>query len=786
MPGVDAPSSGLHNPSETDPSIALRLLESEQRRVSRLETIHRVGRLIGNSLSLEDVLQSALDVIGAVLPDSNVGVLLVAPEEPKMLVLRARTGIYRANVIGEYRQPIYQGIVGAAAREFRPVLVPDVWSDPRYVAIPGARTIHSELALPIRSGDRLLGVLNIESEHPILDEDAEGLEVVADQLATAIENAARFEQERRRTEKLSLLARVGQRIAARLDPDELFAATVEELHRHLGYDHVSLFVLDSKEPGWLVQRAYASFWSHGEASPYRQSVDQGILGAVARSRQPVLINDVAADPRYIPVTDEIELRAELAVPILAGERLMGILDVASRARFGEEDLTALQIIAGQLAVAIENARLFSETHRTLDETRLLYQTSQRIGAARDVDEVIGAYLEQVAVQGRYTCNVARYEFDENGERTAVIVGGRWSPREGFTYVEERLPYTRDALDLVLDAGLTVTIQDVHSDPRVSPTLREIQAEAGRPALALIPLIARGQRIGIVVLSSPEVHLWQDADLRLYQATAVQLATAIDSRQQQRLALERRQRIAILEERQRLARELHDSVTQLLFSITLHAQSIDPAYRRDPVEGQRRISRLLVLSQQALAEMRTLLVELRPQVPGPGAAVFPAPLPGLRRALQNGLPRALREYASGLAWDGLQVEVDTAEYPARNRGGEREEALYRIAQEALHNIVKHARARQVTVRLAESDGISQLTIQDDGIGFDPGFASEAPPDRPGRRGGLGLAIMRERAEALGGSLRIAVVPNRGTSIEVTIPVLPEHGPHEEAAEGKVLA
>src|SRR4029079_11895073 len=104
----------------------------------------------------------------------------------------------------------------------------------------------------------------------------------------------------------------------------------------------------------------------------------------------------------------------------------------------------------------------------------------------------------------------------------------------------------------LDAGETITITDVRTDPRVSPELREMQLQEQRPALALIPLMARGQRIGLVVLSHHMVHAWSDTAIHSYQTTAAQLATALDSRRQQLLAYEQSQALAILEERQRLA------------------------------------------------------------------------------------------------------------------------------------------------------------------------------------------------------------------------------------------
>lgn len=637
--------------------------------------------------------------------------------------------------------------------------------------------------LPLMVEDRVLGILGMWGDD-VREADLPAVSIFASQVAIAIDNARRYEEEKQRTERLGLIARVSQRIAARLDPDELFATTVEELHGRLDYDHVSLFLLDPVDPRWLVQHARASRWPRGEAVGYRQRIEQGVMGVAARQRVPKLVNDVTTDPNFIPVPRADELRAELAVPILLGERLLGILDVGSVHRLREEDVTGIQTIADQLAIAIDNARLFADTQRVLDETQLLYETARRISTALDVDDVVGAYLEQVAARGRYACSIALYQFDTAGGRTGVIVRGRWTPDGGLVQGGERHPYTRDALDPLLDAGETVTIADVHTDLRVSDELRQIQARSGRPALALIPLIVREQRIGLVVLSYPTVHHWRDVDLKPYQATAAQLATAIDSRRQQLLLYERGQQLAVVEERRRLARELHDSVTQLIFSITLIAQSIGSAWRREPAEGERRINRLLELSQAALAEMRALLVELRPPDHLPGAlatggmgvgteAGSPAaspllhpPIPTLLQVQRDGLPAALRAHIANVAHDGLTIDFNSEGYSRLRL--EQEEALYRIAQEALNNIVKHAGARHVQIILVQRGGGARLVVRDDGIGFDPDVAPPVADPRAVSNGGMGLRIMRERAEALGGSLHVATAPGRGTIVELTLP------------------
>jgi signal transduction histidine kinase len=277
---------------------------------------------------------------------------------------------------------------------------------------------------------------------------------------------------------------------------------------------------------------------------------------------------------------------------------------------------------------------------------------------------------------------------------------------------------------------------------------------------MIPLLARGQRIGLVVLSDEEPHDWSEEDLWRYQTTAAQLASSIDGRRQQRLLYQRGQQLAVLEERQRLARELHDSVTQLIFSITLIAQSIAPAWRREPAEGEHRVQRLLELSQLALAEMRALLAELHP------AEISESRwLPDLVRVEQEGLVSALRHHVVRVGKEGLQVQIQVQEGLDQIRlRRTHEEALFRIAQESLHNVVKHAGVQYARLTLRADPEMVYLSISDDGIGFD--LQRHIPHGVV--NGGLGLKSIGERVEALGGTFHLASTPGGGTRVEIKLP------------------
>lgn len=743
-----------------------QLYATTKDRAERSALINQISRQISGDLEIDRILPAALAAIEAHLHYSNIALLLVDPEDPTMLELRARSGIYNQLAAAPYRQSIYQGVIGASARSQQTILVADVTADPRYIVVPGVEDIQAELALPLVTAHRLIGVLNIESQRPIPADSIADLELIADQLSVAIDNAQRYQAEKRRTERLELIARVGQRIAARLDPNELFTTTIQELYDQLGYDHVAFFVLDPADPTWLEQRAYASRWPDAGRIGYRQSITHGVLGAAARKRAPELVNLVTADSRYIPVSDNDDMRAELAIPILSGERLLGVFDIGSRKPFREDDVKALQIITDQLAVAMDQSSLFADTQRVLAETELLYQTSQRISVALDIADVVQAYLEQVAARGQYACHVALYEFDETDQRSHVIVYGRWTPKAGLDCpLELKIPYVRDALDAPLDGGETIVISNVHTDARVNQALRDMQAADGRPALAMIPLMGRNQRIGLVILSYPAVHEWPTAQLHLYQITAAQLATAIDNRLQQSVIAKHDQRLAVLEERRRLARELHDSVTQLLFSITLIAQSLGSAWRRNPVEGEQRIQRLLELSQAALAEMRALLVELRPTDETTQWQQMPTLSMGVQ-VQKLGLVAALRLYLTSIGADGLQIHTDTTAY--HRQAAEQEEALFRIIQEALNNIIKHARATQVYITLTTRERQVKLQVQDNGVGFTPPAAEPTGTSVAPTQGGLGLQTMQERATALGGTFKLSSTPGQGTTVEVRAP------------------
>ncbi|GER80163.1 MAG: histidine kinase [Anaerolineales bacterium] len=265
---------------------------------------------------------------------------------------------------------------------------------------------------------------------------------------------------------------------------------------------------------------------------------------------------------------------------------------------------------------------------------------------------------------------------------------------------------------------------------VAPNPEEGLLEPG----ALIPLESRGDRLGVLVIVGSQGGAFSTAQLALFQSIADQLGVAVENAR----LFAKSEQAAVAAERNRLARDLHDAVTQTLFSSSMIADVLPKIWERNPDEGRRRLEELRQLTRGALSEMRTLLVELRP------AALADTDLGDLLEHQVNAF----------IARTRLQVRFERS--VSYNPPVEVKEAFYRIAQEAFNNIARHAEAAQVRVRLDGEPGKMDLTIQDDGVGFDAQTLEHE---------GLGLGIMRERARSIGSRLEVASRPGRGTRLHL---------------------
>ena len=342
-----------------------------------LATLAEIGEQINASLNLDKVLSKTAALVKRLI-DYQIFAVMLLDEETQSLSYRFATG-YSREVIDNWRVPVGQGITGAAAATREPILVGDVREDPRYIhAIDGVR---SELAVPLLFKNRVIGVLNIQST--VVDyfthEQQEILVLLASRLATAIENARLFERARSQADTLLLLNEVGREVSSILDVEALLRRSAELVKRLIDYQIMGILLYDAAS-NLFLQRLDVKYGQRVQGK-LRVAAGEGIIGAAATSGRPVRVPDVTKDSRYVMLNSET--RSELAIPMVHKGRVIGVLDLESPELnyFTDDHVQVLSILAAQLAVSLENARLYERVAR--DEARMEreLQAAQRMQGA---------------------------------------------------------------------------------------------------------------------------------------------------------------------------------------------------------------------------------------------------------------------------------------------------------------------------------------------------------------------------------------------------------------------
>ena len=544
-------------------------------------------------------------------------------------------------------------------------------------------------------------------------------------------------QAEQRLRDLEALYRADEQLYRSLRLDEVLHALVGAAADLLQADKTSVLVWDARREELAVRAAYGFKPESVPLMAYRAG--EGISTQVAASGEPIAVEDVRSDPRISPKIAEINeaegIRSLISVPIRLTDEIFGVFNVNStRPRtFGSEERRLLLALAQRAALAIQNARVFAQSERQRREIEALYRADEVLYRSLRLEDVLRALIEVVTdILGADKAQVLVW--DATHERLVVGAQRGYSPE-----TVARLSFRRGQgiAGRVAEQGLTMMVEDALADSRTDPRINAITAAEGVRSYICVPIKVRDTLFGVFSVVYCQPRTFSDEDQRPLEALAQRAAVAIENAQ----LYERVQSAATLEERQRLARELHDAVTQTLFSATLIADVLPRIWQRDPAQGLARLEELRRLSRGALAEMRTLLLELRPQ------ALSETPL--------HELLRQLAEAAMSRAAIHIEVRVEGA---TRELSADSQVGLYRLAQEALNNVVRHARASHVEVHLRWGEEVV-LRISDDGVGFDP---STVPADH------LGLRFMHERAVALGATCEVESSPGRGTRITITLP------------------
>ncbi len=323
-----------------------------------------VGERISSTLDLDELMARIAEIVKRAI-DYEVFAILLLNEKTQELRIRFSLG-HPSELVRSLRIKVGEGIVGRAAQTRRAVLVNDVQADPAY--IPSLPSIRSELAVPLMFKGRLIGVIDLEAPQADFFNDSHLnlLELLAGRMAMAIENARLYRRSLRQARTLQILNEISRELSSVLVLNELLRKIGTLTKRLVDYHRFGVLLADDQA------RTFNAVLSvkQDERMPekYTVSFDQGIVGAAASLRRPVVVADVSKDPRYICVNPET--RSEVAVPLIYRDRVIGVIDLESPqpGYFHEDHVRILSTLAPQIAIAIENARLYERVARS--EARL--------------------------------------------------------------------------------------------------------------------------------------------------------------------------------------------------------------------------------------------------------------------------------------------------------------------------------------------------------------------------------------------------------------------------------
>jgi len=327
---------------------------------SRIEPLLlEVADVVNTTLDLETTLRRVAELVRKVIDYEIFGILLLN-EKTQELYFRFSVGHTR-EVADRMRIKVGEGVTGTAAQRREAVLVGDVSADPRYIsAVPNVR---SELAVPLIVKNRVIGVIDIESPLPdhFTEEHKSLLTLIGSRMAVGIENARLYTRVTRQARTLLLLNEIARELTSILNLDEVLKRVGELLQRLIDYQMFSILLVDAA--GEKLQHRFSLRFQENIHLKHDIPLGKGVVGFAAESREAVLVRDVKKDPRYIDTNPET--RSELAVPLIYKDKVIGVLDLEHTRRgfFTEDHQRTITTLAAQIAIAIENARLYEEIAR---------------------------------------------------------------------------------------------------------------------------------------------------------------------------------------------------------------------------------------------------------------------------------------------------------------------------------------------------------------------------------------------------------------------------------------
>jgi PAS domain S-box-containing protein len=742
-----------------------RAEEVLRRRAEEMAALVEMNRAITADIDLKETLDRILSNAQKMIPVSDCSVTLV-DESSGDLVVEASTD----GEIGLRISPAAPSAVGWVVKTKQILAEEDVSSNPIFSQQLVKRYgFKSGLAVPIIYKNKAIGTLSFGNRHvrrAFSDSEKMMAQAFAYQAAIAIQNARLFEAERDQRELAQALEEAAATVSSTLDLDEVLDRILVQTERVVAGDAFSVILIEDDVAHLVRWRGCELPGEEILSSRFDIPMARySTLMKMAQMGKPFIVPDTSLDPDWVPaVRDQAGWRQSyVGVPIRLGTVTVGFLGVSGTrpGQFVLEDARRLEAFASHAATAIGNARLYEEIQRKAEELKLLLDTATAVSSTIEPDRILRTLAEKMTTSvGATFCRIAL--LDEMNQTLTVRAAFAahdldWDPGLGRQVALADVPWHRQAIE----KGQIMILRQDDPSQAVSEMECRMALSEGIQSALLIPLVIGDRTLGVISLG--EMRTWErlpfTADrVRLCQAMANQTAVTVRTAQLLDAGMKHRRDLQRLStqlvnaqeaERRRISRELHDEIGQALTMLNINLTKIEEELPPEIAATIReRLAETSSLADQLLEKARELSLDLRP------------------RMLDDlGVVSALRWYLNKYTRSlDIEVEMEAIDFEER-LSAEMETALYRVVQEALTNVARHAQANRVCVRLERKESTVRALIEDDGQGFDV----EKITGRQASARGVGLLGVQERVTSLGGNFNVQSGPGEGTRLTIEIPV-----------------
>jgi GAF domain-containing protein len=375
----------------------IRLLNTTRSRALQLQTVAEISREVSSSLIVDNLLKQAVQLAVERFNFYHAAVFLL-DEAREYAVIREASGDAGAQMkrAGHKLAVGSKSIVGYVCKNNEPLIVNDTSKDPNYYANPLMPDTRAEAALPLRVGNEVIGVLDVQSSRPYVftDENVKIMQILADQMAVAVVNSQLFAEAQERLSQHRLLHHVTTAAASSTSIEEALQSAVQGLQVTLGGDQIAILLSDREQKNLEVKASIG--YPNDESARLKIPFGVGVTGWVAAHRQPQRLADVTKDSRYISVNPKI--RSELAIPLIYRNEVLGVLNVESPrpAAYSENDEEMLGTLAGSLAAIIAHSRLLEQFRTQVERERMLYEIINRIRRTSSADKILSITAEEIS------------------------------------------------------------------------------------------------------------------------------------------------------------------------------------------------------------------------------------------------------------------------------------------------------------------------------------------------------------------------------------------------------